>query len=320
MDGIEVLKRIRQLEDNPNQKIPVIALTANAISGAREKFLAEGFDDYITKPVDGTRLEKMLMVYLPAGKIKLNASPEPEDIGAGEDAETASSGNGDGTVNATDAGGKAGVKDSGSCIDYDAGIANCGSEEIYRSILQIFIDDIDNKTSAIRQSLENNDIKRYTVEVHALKSSARTVGAMEVSKLAAELEDAGERSDMERINADTERLLTMFAGCRSAAKGLDIFNSAEAGQTAGKREKAQSGMSETIANEIGRDVWKDALETIKEFAQLMDYDNAAMILGSLRDYDMSDDNKKHITELRNLVDGLKWENVIEKIDGILSEM
>lgn len=69
MDGIETLKRLRELPDNPNADTPVVALTANAISGARERFIREGFDDYMTKPIDVGSLETTLLTYLPKGKI-----------------------------------------------------------------------------------------------------------------------------------------------------------------------------------------------------------------------------------------------------------
>lgn len=65
MDGIETLKEIRKLKDNPNTKIPIIALTANAVLGAREHYLAAGFDDYLSKPVDAVLLEKTIQKYLP---------------------------------------------------------------------------------------------------------------------------------------------------------------------------------------------------------------------------------------------------------------
>lgn len=67
MDGIETLQEIRKLEGNPNAKTPVVALTANAVLGAKERYLAAGFDDYLSKPVDALLLEKMIQKHLPEG-------------------------------------------------------------------------------------------------------------------------------------------------------------------------------------------------------------------------------------------------------------
>ncbi|MCR5784344.1 MAG: response regulator, partial [Eubacterium sp.] len=69
MDGIETLTRMKKMTDAPNIKTPVIALTANAISGAREKYLDAGFSDYLTKPINSAELEKMIADYLPEEKI-----------------------------------------------------------------------------------------------------------------------------------------------------------------------------------------------------------------------------------------------------------
>ncbi len=72
MDGIETLQHINALEVNPNQDTPMISLTANAVSGAREEYLAAGFRDYLTKPIDGHQLETMILKYLPREKVLIN--------------------------------------------------------------------------------------------------------------------------------------------------------------------------------------------------------------------------------------------------------
>ena len=79
MDGIEVLHRLRRDSSNPNQHKPCIALTANAMSGAREFYLKEGFEDYLSKPIDSAALEKMVREILPKDKIILEREPEIPD-------------------------------------------------------------------------------------------------------------------------------------------------------------------------------------------------------------------------------------------------
>ena len=69
MDGIETLKKLKEQTDNPNKDTHVVTLTANAISGARERFIQEGFDDYLTKPIDVGNLETTLLKFLPEEKI-----------------------------------------------------------------------------------------------------------------------------------------------------------------------------------------------------------------------------------------------------------
>jgi CheY-like chemotaxis protein len=77
-DGIETLREMKACTDTPNQKTPVICLTANAVSGMREMYINEGFDDYLTKPIDTTRLENMLIRYLPDDLIRQVEDEEEE--------------------------------------------------------------------------------------------------------------------------------------------------------------------------------------------------------------------------------------------------
>ena len=68
--GIETLHELKKQKDSPNINTPAVCLTANAISGAREKYISEGFDDYLTKPIDSGRLEELLISYLPDALIE----------------------------------------------------------------------------------------------------------------------------------------------------------------------------------------------------------------------------------------------------------
>nr|MCR4717889.1 response regulator [Lachnospiraceae bacterium] len=70
MDGIEVLRRIKKMIDFPCEDTPVIALTANAVVGSREKYISAGFDDYLSKPVESDALESILLKHIPARKIE----------------------------------------------------------------------------------------------------------------------------------------------------------------------------------------------------------------------------------------------------------
>jgi CheY-like chemotaxis protein len=81
-DGIETLKEMKACTDTPNQKTPVICLTANAISGMREMYMEAGFDDYLTKPIDTGKLENMLLSYLPEDLI--NSPTESNQTGSSD--------------------------------------------------------------------------------------------------------------------------------------------------------------------------------------------------------------------------------------------
>ena len=73
MDGIETLARMKKMLDSPNKNTPVIMLTANALTGMREEYLRQGFQDYISKPIQGGRLESLLLKYLLGDKVRVNS-------------------------------------------------------------------------------------------------------------------------------------------------------------------------------------------------------------------------------------------------------
>ncbi|MCR5686361.1 MAG: EAL domain-containing protein [Lachnospiraceae bacterium] len=368
MDGIETLKRIKE---KGLSTFPVIALTANAISGARERFLKEGFDDYITKPIDSERLEKLLMMYLPGDKIERiepdgEAVPDKQAAEGIPDGQTMvlfqpQSGNDnlqdswhvgkDGWV-LTDEGG---VFDSGSwqnvegagpeaetdsicsrmdlslkeeydrdserlvlgerqtpdtggeeelLIDTTAGIKNCGSEESYRKVLQVFCDEIEKRVDTIKNALDRGDIERYTVEVHSIKSSARVIGASKLSKLAEELENAGNDGDREKINRKTDELLSLYESCEHPEY-------LKRGDNKGGDPENRSIPKKLMTDEL----WEDALKTLKEFSENMDYDNAALIIESVKEYDLDGHMREVIGKLGVFADELHWEEALELIDA-----
>lgn len=70
MDGMETMSRMKQMQDNRCADTPVIMLTANAIMGARENYLAAGFDDFLAKPIEQEKLDKIMIQWMPPEKIR----------------------------------------------------------------------------------------------------------------------------------------------------------------------------------------------------------------------------------------------------------
>ncbi len=198
MDGEETLKVIKSHEEGPNIGTPVICLTADAVVGARERYLSKGFDDYLTKPIDSTSLEKMLKKYIPSEKIELvskeeKASSEPE-------AKVSE---------------KCDVSDfsvlSGYGIDTEKGTANCGGDkDFYLSILKEYQKDADEKKTKLKTFLEKENLKDYAILIHSLKSTSATIGAMAPSKLAKDLEAAANNDDKEYILENQDAFLKEY--------------------------------------------------------------------------------------------------------------
>ena len=186
MDGIETLKLLKEMEDNRCQDVPVIALTANAIVGVREMYMDKGFDDYLSKPVEGLDLEEMLRRYIPEEKQQEVTEREKPFVTIPQQIQIK-----DGKV--TD------IRDEDAqnvpaqqnlqWLDVDMGIRYCGdSEEVYREVLQEFCDVEQTEKDKIEKAYENEDWKNYAILMHGLKSSSLSAGAKKLSDEAAGLE------------------------------------------------------------------------------------------------------------------------------------
>lgn len=183
MDGEEAFRQIRSHADGPNISTPVICLTADAVVGARERYLSKGFNDYLTKPIDSNSLERMLKKYIPVEKI-LNVLKD--DIEASEaSGEKAESKNAS-IFKMLQAEG----------IDTAKGLANCaGDEDFYISILLEYLNGADEKKTNLKSFLDSGDFKDYGILIHSIKSTSAMIGATVPFKLAQDLEAAAGKDD-----------------------------------------------------------------------------------------------------------------------------
>lgn len=106
-------------------------------------------------------------------------------------------------------------------LDRSVGIEYCGTEDLYEEVLADFYHLIDAKSEKIETLLKENDIRNYTIEVHALKSTARMIGATELSELAFKMEQAGNAEDMDAINSQTPVLMEMYRAYKNTLAYLD---------------------------------------------------------------------------------------------------
>ncbi len=176
MDGIETIKHIQ--EKDLKKDASIIALTANAITGAREMYLANGFDDYLSKPIEITELEQMLLNYIPYYKVSA-AEPNTEDELAmeSEKEEGAMSENTDIEY---------------EYIDAEVGLKYCAySQEMYREFLKMYNEGSAEKMKLLEESYSKENWKDYITYVHSLKSTSLNIGGVKLSEFAADMEKAG---------------------------------------------------------------------------------------------------------------------------------
>ncbi|MCI8382093.1 MAG: response regulator [Lachnospiraceae bacterium] len=231
-DGVETLKKIREMKNGIYQDLPVIALTANTVSGAREMFRSEGFTEFIPKPIERAVLERVLRKVLPEHCIRYGSAtlsmppqpipassdPLPEDSSSELPAASAPHPFRDSDSNADTALPFAPLSQIG--INVQMGLDYCcEDEDFYMEMLQMFHSQSTEKKAEIISLYEAADWKDYAVRVHALKSTSLTIGAEKLSEQARLLEQAGKKADVEYIRQNHATLLSLYDQvCQSIAR------------------------------------------------------------------------------------------------------
>ncbi|MCM1251573.1 MAG: response regulator [Clostridium sp.] len=190
MDGIETLHAMQKLTDYPNKETPVIVLTANALSGAREAYLKEGFVDFLTKPIDGDLLEETIAVYLPRNLIHRKTQP---------DETTEKEADKDGSQDNYDS-----FLAYGISIEKGLGYAK-GDKDIYLELVGMFLKD-GKKRVDMQKFIDEQNMKDYAIWVHGLKGNARTLGAEKLADMAYEHEMKSKAGDIGYVKAHWEEL------------------------------------------------------------------------------------------------------------------
>lgn len=219
MDGVETLHKIRQRPGAYFQTLPVIAFTANAIGGAREMFLSEGFDDFIAKPIELSVLDRMLRRYIPVQKqIAVGEETAEDNTADAEGQDTTGSFQEPGASaegvrglppQAEESEDRALTLLRRAGINVEEGISYCGDREGLREIIRIYHSEGPKRSSQLRQFFKEQDWKNYVITVHALKSNSKGIGAMELADLALNLEMAGKGNSINYIMENHEKLMEM---------------------------------------------------------------------------------------------------------------
>ena len=190
MDGIETLHEIQKLTDFPNQDTPVIVLTANALSGAREGYLKEGFVDFLTKPIDGDLLEQTTAKYLPQELIR--------------DADSDGQETAEGIAQA----------DRESFLEYGISLENGmkyakNDLDMYLELVRLFVKDR-GKQEDMRQFLADGNMPDYAILVHGLKGNARTLGAEQLADMAFAHEKQSKAGNAAYVDGHFEGLISLW--------------------------------------------------------------------------------------------------------------
>jgi len=220
MDGIEATAAIRKLEmkeeaGSSGKQIPIVALTANAVVGMREMFLKNGFNDFLSKPIDVSKLDEILDCWIPKEKqMKYN---KEKIINNNEQITVNKENNGQDELP---------DKSANSLlfnipnVDTAKGIAMLGGPDNYRKIISLLCKDIDERLVKLQTAPDADALPAFIIQVHSIKSASASIGAQEVSSRAAGLEAAGKASDMtfirEHLTDFTVQLTELKKNIRAA--------------------------------------------------------------------------------------------------------
>lgn len=277
MDGIETLHRLLTLEEEKYKNIPVIALTADN-SGTGKYYIKEGFDDYLSKPIDSKELIKSLLKYLPQELVQ-EIKDEEKDTPIPDDC----------TDEMTDITG----------LNAVMGIQSCGSVETFQKALKEFYMTASTRIQEIEYYISIDNYNDFTIKVHALKSSARLIGAMKLSEMARYLEECSNHEHIREIKHKTIELIEQY---RELEEAIGVYVN-----------KKEENHERPI---IERGSLMDAFHTIYEFVEVFDFNSADNIIEMLDEYTIPDEYHEVIQKLKVLLIDVERDEVMRYIKTI----
>ena len=278
MDGIEAAKAIRALPEDKYQKLPIIALTANAMVDARKEFLNAGMNGFVAKPIDFARICNQLKLWLPKDLVRDVPKEEAKKLLADDLSDR-----------------EIQPEDPQMGFSFEEGVKHCGSKAALMKTIRIFYRTIDSKADKIEQCLKEGLISDYVVEVHALKSSALLIGAVPLSEAAKELEDYGKQGKTEVIEEKTPDLLAMYRDFK------DIL-------------KPYADKEEAARQEASNGEWCQALQQIHQCIEQFDLDGVDRIMEKLEEYQIPECIRESMDQLRVYVADVSLEEIMELTD------
>ena len=287
-----MLDAIRELEDNPSRNIPVIALTANAVVGAKEFYLKAGFEDYLSKPIEPDKLEDILIQYLPKELVYLTddeeISVESDDNEAGLNEEKLT----DMGINAAN-----GLKYMG------------GSRSLYEKVLRDFREILHEKEEQLKSMLAKEDVSGYAIIVHALKGNARNVGADELAEEAFELEKKSKAGKLEEVEVQSPILFSMM---RTLGENLDRYLETEASEVSVEKEEEPAEKQQ-----ITEEIWKEKLRLLHLHLDEFVGENVLESIRELKNYQLSEENRKMLRLCEKAVNDFAYDVAMEIVSSVL---
>lgn len=272
IDGVEATHMIRARKGEYYKDLVIIALSANAINNAKEMFLREGMNDFVAKPIDMNDITAKLRKWLPSDKVQ-NIYVENKEQENGQKDEL--------------------PRIEG--VDTAAGVELSGTVELYKTILADYYITIEKKAALIERYEAEGNVESYTIEVHALKSASKLIGATELSELAASLEKCGQNKDVTSIHKKTPELLRRY---RSLLPVLMPFAPVQ---------------YEVERSEIPAEQLREKLSQLYDALDDFDIDAAKDIVAALDAGVFGEEEEALKNKIKEAVDEMEYEDAMEYV-------
>lgn len=260
VDGIETTHIIRRMYSS-YADVPIIALTANATGGAQEMFIAEGMNDFVAKPIETKKIVAKIRQWLPTHLIV------PVDMGDRKLEDVAAEDSIVGKINIPG-------------LNVKGALTLLRNEKLYLNFLKEYYLSIDEKARKIQDAYDALDIHAYTIEVHALKSSSRQIGAEALALDAERLEKAGNNNDLVAIDDGTFKLIWDYKQLKKKLEPLF----------------ANENQDSEDANELTREKLEEIILIISNAIDDFDFVGFDEAWAELAKYDISSQEEKDLIE------------------------
>lgn len=275
MDGIEATRAIRELPDEAYQKLPIIALSANATAEAREMFLRETMNDFVAKPIKLKEITRCILKWLPEELVE--------------------------QVDSKDAGDKTAQKlPVIEGLDVSEGIKNCGSLKLFMELLGDFYKLIEPKSVKLEKCLADGMIRDYTIEVHALKNTARMIGALELSELFYQMEQLGNANETEQIKERTPEVLALYRSYKAVL--------------------AEYGKTNENSRQVSIEEMKQTLRRLHDAVDSFDLDEADNAMKELETYAFPEDMQPMLEQLSAYMADVAMEDVMNLTEAMCEQL
>ncbi|MCR5684192.1 MAG: response regulator [Lachnospiraceae bacterium] len=291
MDGIEATASLRSAGVEKFDKLPIIALSANATAEARELFKNSGFTDFVSKPIQMKEICRCIKKWL-----------SPDLISAASEHVTEPDVSGSVTKLLPDDSSTAAFEElARHGIDTASGVESCGTAELYLSLLGDYYKLIDKKSTKIEKCLADQMLHDVTIEVHALKNTSRMIGALSLSEDFYELEHLGNKEDLEALNIKVPEVLRHFRALKPVLEPFARHDTAD---------KRDADTDELIM----------IVTTLKDAVENFDLDMADDALKELESCRVPESIEGSVEDLDALVADVAMEDILRLCDDIVAKL